>query len=159
MTIDDKIKDEKLQCHINRKAAKISALSSGKIDKYKYLTGEEILPCNQSRTIEQGKFTYSPLGKAFEKQIKTIDDQQMKQVEALNPEENKEDIKLIEGTFPKEKRTNEIKNEIYEIKKWKYKIKREDLKYKTKNYTYNFQQYETIRSFGDNIFTGKINLW
>ena len=75
MTIDDQIRDEKLQYDINREAAKISALSSGKIDKYEYLTGEEILPSNQRKIIEQAKFTYSPLGKAFEKQIKTIKDQ------------------------------------------------------------------------------------
>ena len=66
MTIEDQIKDEKLQYDINREAAKISALSSGKLDKYKYLTGEEILPSNQQQIIEQAKFTYSPLGKAFE---------------------------------------------------------------------------------------------
>ena len=63
---------------INRAAAKISALSSGKIDKYDYLTGEEILPSDQKRVIEQTKFTYSPLGKAFEKQIKTTEDQEKK---------------------------------------------------------------------------------
>ena len=67
MTIDDKIMDEKIKYHINREVAKISALSSGKIDKYDYLTGKEILQSNQSRIIEQAKFTYSPLGKAFEK--------------------------------------------------------------------------------------------
>ena len=75
MTIDDQIKDEKLQYDINREAAKISALSSGKIHKYEYLTGEDILPSNQQQIIEQAKFTYSPLGKAFEKQTKTIEDQ------------------------------------------------------------------------------------
>ena len=75
MTIEDQIKDEKLQYDINREAAKISALSSGKIDKYEYLTGEEILPSNQQQIIQQTKFTYSPLGKAFEKQIKTIENQ------------------------------------------------------------------------------------
>ena len=64
MTIDDKIKDEKLQYDINREAANISALSSGKIDKYEYLTGEEILPSDQNRIIEQAKFRHSPLGKA-----------------------------------------------------------------------------------------------
>ena len=67
MTIEDQIKDEKLQYDINREAAKISALSSSKIDKYEYLTGEEILPSNQQQIIEQTKFTYSPLAKAFEK--------------------------------------------------------------------------------------------
>ena len=64
MTIDDKIKDEKLQYDINREAANISALSSGKIDKYEYLTGEEILPSDQNRITEQAKFRHSPLGKA-----------------------------------------------------------------------------------------------
>ena len=68
MTIDDKIRDEKLQYDLNKEAAKISALSSGKIDKYEYLKGEEILPPDQRRVIEQAKFAYSPLGKAFEKQ-------------------------------------------------------------------------------------------
>ena len=55
-------------------------------------------------------------------------------------------------------RTNEIKNEIYEIKKWEEKIKLEDLKYKTKKYAYDFQQYETIRSFGKRIYTSEINI-
>ena len=83
MTINDQIRDEKLQYDINREAAKISALSSGKIHKYEYLTGEDILPSNQQQIIEQAKFIYSPLGKAFEKQIKTIEDQGQKQVDAL----------------------------------------------------------------------------
>ena len=74
MTIDDKIRDEKLQCDINREAAKISALPSSKYDKCEYLTGKEILPPGQKRVIEQAKFTYSRLDKAFEKQIKTIED-------------------------------------------------------------------------------------
>ena len=75
MTIEDQIKDEKLQYDITREAAKISALSSGKIDKYEYLTGEQILTTNQQQIIEQAKFIYSPLGKAFKKQTKTIEDQ------------------------------------------------------------------------------------
>ena len=83
MTIDDKIRDEKLQYDINREEAKMSALSSGKIDKYEFLTGEEILSSDQSRTIEQANFTYSPLRKACEKQIKTIEVQGRKQIEAI----------------------------------------------------------------------------
>ena len=74
---------EELQYDINREPAKISVLSSGKIDKYEYLTGEEILPSNKQQIIEQVKFTYSPLGKAFEKQTKTIKDQGEKQIEAI----------------------------------------------------------------------------
>ena len=65
MTINDKIRDEILQYDINREAANLSALSSGKTHKYEYLTGEDILPSNQQRIIEQAKFTYSPLGKTF----------------------------------------------------------------------------------------------
>ena len=84
MTIDDQIEDEKLQCNINREVAKISVLSSGKINKHEYLIGEEILPSNQKQITEEAKFTYSPLGKAFEKQIKAIEDQRKKQVDLLN---------------------------------------------------------------------------
>ena len=69
MTINDQIRDEKLRYNIDREASKISALSSGNIHKYEYLTGEDILPTNQQQIMEQAKFTYSPLGKAFEKQI------------------------------------------------------------------------------------------
>ena len=57
MTIEDKIRNEKLQYDINREAAKKSAQSSGKIDKCEYLTGEEVLPPDQSRMIEYFKFT------------------------------------------------------------------------------------------------------
>ena len=74
MTIDDQIKDEKLHYNIDTEAGKISALSSDKGDKFEYLTGEEILPSNQKQIIEKAKFTYYTLGKAFEKQTKTIKD-------------------------------------------------------------------------------------
>ena len=154
MVIDDKIKDEKLQYGINRETAKISALPSGKIDKYEYPTSKEILPSDQNRTIEieHPKLRYSPLAKAFEQQIKTIEDQWIKHIEplkALKPEENKQDIKSIHGIFPR-KDDNETETEIDEIQKWEVKIKGKDLKYKTKN-THDFQHYETVRSFGDNI--------
>ena len=67
MTIDDKIIDEKMQYDINR--AKVSALS------LKLININNILPLDQNRIIEQAKFTFSPLGKVFEKQIKTIEEQ------------------------------------------------------------------------------------
>ena len=127
MTIDVQIRDEKLQYDINREAAKISALSSNKIGKYEYLTGEEILPSNQKQIIEQAKFTYSPLGKAFEKQIKTIEDQGKKQVEALKDLKPKEQTKATECKSDKNnqsiatdifndliKKRKSIMNELYE---------------------------------------------
>ena len=97
MTINDQIRDEKLQYNINREAANISALSSGRIHKYEYLTGEDILPSNQQQIIEQARFTYRPLGKAFEKQMKTIEDQGKKQADALESSKPKEQKKPIEN--------------------------------------------------------------
>ena len=79
MTTDDKIQDEKLQHKIKRETAKISALSSGKIDKSEYLMGEEILLSNKSRIIDQARFTYSEQGK---KEIDAITNQN-KELEAL----------------------------------------------------------------------------
>ena len=116
MTIEDQIKDEKLQYDINREAAKISALSSGKLDKYEYLAGEEILPSNQQQIIQQAKFNYSLLGKAIEKQIKTIKDQVEKQVVALkslkDPDKN---LPAIKDFIPTENLNSEIINEIKRI--------------------------------------------
>ena len=83
MTTNDQFRDEKLRYDVDRQAAKISAISSGRIHKYEYLTGEHTLPSNQLQIIEQAKFTYSPLRKAFEKQIKTIEDQGEKQIKAI----------------------------------------------------------------------------
>ena len=70
MTIDDEIRDEKLQYGINQEAAKVPALSSAKTDKYEHLTEEEMWPSDQRDIIEQAKFAHSPLGKAFQKKQK-----------------------------------------------------------------------------------------
>ena len=121
MTIEDQIKDEKLQYDINRKAAKISALSSGKLDKYEYLTGEEILPSNQQQIIQQAKFNYSPLGKAIKKHIKTIEDQGEKQVHALKTSYKK--LPSIKDFVPTEKFNPEIIAEIKRIEKMLTEIK------------------------------------
>ena len=115
MTINDQVKDEKLQYGINREAAKISALSSNKIGKYEYLTGEEILPSNQQQIIEQAKFTYSPLGKAFEKQIKTIEDQGQKQIKAIQDQGQVKTIKIYiydNKDIPSISRQKEIFNKL-----------------------------------------------
>ena len=93
MTIDDEIRDEKLQYDINRETGKISALSSGKIDKCEYLTGEKILPSEQSKIIEQEKFTHSPLG---ETQIKTTEDQGEKQIKSIEGNKKQLDNKQQE---------------------------------------------------------------
>ena len=78
MKTDDRVRVEKLQYDINKEAAKIRALWSGKIDIYEYVTGEEIAPSNQREIT----FTSSILGKALEKQTKAIEDQDRKQIRA-----------------------------------------------------------------------------
>ena len=111
MTINDQIRDEKLQHDINKEAAKIFALSSKTFHKYEYLTGEDILPSNQQQIIEQAKFTYSPLGKAFEKQIKIIEDQGKKQVKALEDLKPKEQKNPIEDKSNNQSKATDIFNE------------------------------------------------
>ena len=132
MTIDDQISDEKLQYDINREAAKISALSSGIIHKYEYLTGEDILPSSNQQIIEQARFTYPPLGKAFNKQINTITDQGEKAIETL-----KSIKKLsVEDAIPNSAfGTDEAKEELNKIKEIK-KI------WTGKNYSTNQQQQQ-----------------
>ena len=112
MTINDQIRDEKLQYDINREAAKISALSSGKIHEYEYLTGED-----QQQIIEQARFTYSPLEKAFEKQAKTIEDQSKKQIDALESLKPKEKSKPIEDKPNNQSRAPIIFNELFNKRK------------------------------------------
>ena len=115
MTIEDQIKDEKLQYDINREAAKISALTSGKTDKYEYFTGEEKLPLNRQQIIQQAKFTYSPLGKDFEKQTKIIEDQGKKQVKTI--QDNKHLVNINKDDDYKDKlllsKEREIFKDIY----------------------------------------------
>ena len=109
MKINVKIRDEKLQYDINREGAKIS---SSKVDKYEHLTVKQIVRPDQSRMIEQTKFSYSPLGKFFEKQIKTTEDQERKQNEVLIILKPGEQISSIKDTVPKDRLNEEAKNEI-----------------------------------------------
>ena len=143
MTINDQIRDKKLQYDINREVAKISALLSGEIRKYEYVTDEDILPSNQQQIIEQEKFTYSPLGKAFEKQIKIIKDQGEKQNTAL---------KVLEPKAIESRSNNKpvITKDIYD----KISEERMDeiLKLRGKinfsNLTYNFKGQTASINFG-----------
>ena len=166
MTIEDQIKDEKLQYDINREAAKISALSSGKIDKYEYLTGEEILPSNQQQIIQQAKFNYSPLGKAFENQIKTNKDQGKKQVKAI--QDNKQLVNINKDDY-KDKlllsKEREIFKDIYNkrldrIEELNNKIDYNNLEYVvlSKDMAYNFSVEKYPISLLNDIKSGKTTL-
>ena len=159
MTIEDQIRDEKLQYDINREDVKLSALSSGKIDKYEYLTGEEILLSNQQQIIEYAKFTYSLLGKAFEKQTKTIEDHGEKQVNALKSLESADKQLPSKKDFISKERLNpEIINEIERIEKKERKVDRSKLVYKESNETYDFRKFKTIRVSGIEIRINIINM-
>ena len=136
MTIDDKIKDEKLKYDINREAAKMLTLQSGKIDKYEYLTGEEILPSDESKIIEQAKFTYSPLDKAFEKQIKMIEDQRKKQVDAITNQNKRLEALTNKGdhkSICKKIFDNAVKERSDEVEELTDQIDYNDLIYYFKN--------------------------
>ena len=149
MTIEDQIKDEKLQYNINREAAKISVLSSSKLDKYEYLTGEEILPSNQQQIIQKAKFNYSPLGKAIEKQIKTIKDQGEKQVDALKTSYKK--LPSIKDFVPTEKFYPEIIAEIKRIEEIEKNVDRDKMFYEGTSRNYDFRRFKTIRAYGSDI--------
>ena len=166
MTIEDQIKDEKLQYDINREAAKISALSSGKIDKYEYLTGGKVLPSNQQQINKQAKFTYSPLGKAFEKQTKTIEDQGKKQVKAI--QDNKQLVNIDNDDY-KDKlllsKESEIFEDIYNKRIDKLEELNNKIDYNNLNYVvlssgdeYNFNKLDDPVTFLNNIKKGKTSL-
>ena len=168
MTIDDQIREEKLQYDINRKAGEISALSSGKINKYEYLTGNETLASNQQQIIEQVKFNYSLLGKAFEKQIKTIEDQREKQIKSM---QNQGPIKTIkkyafdDEDSPLILKQKEIFNaladkRIKEINELNEKVNYDDLinKYKGNASEEKSNTYDQDFSLLDEIRDGKISL-
>ena len=163
MTIEDQIRDEKLQYHINREVAKISALSSGRIE---YLTGEETLPSKQQQIIEQATFTYSPLGKTFEKQTKTIEDQGKKQTEAI--QDNKKQLANINEDYKNKlllsKESEVFKNihneRLDKIEELNKKIDYDNLKYivKTTGEEFEFDKSEYPLEFLNDIKTGKISI-
>ena len=165
MTIEDQIKDEKLLHDINREAAKISALSSGKIDKYEYLTGEEILPSNQQQIIQQATFNYSPLGKALEKQIKTIEDQGKKQVKAI--QDNKQIVNKDDDSKDKLllSREREIFKNIYNKRLDKIEELNNKIDYNNLSYVvvgtgdkYSFDDLDDPLTFLSNIKKDEISM-
>ena len=164
MTINDQMRDEKLQYDINREAAKISTLSSGEIRKYEYLTGEHILPSNQQQIIAQAKFTYSVLGKAFEKQLKIIEDQGKKQVDALENLKPKEEAKPIEDKSNNQLKATIIFNELIN-KRRKIMSKLYDsvdynnlkFEYVSKNKNVSFYEYIDSKQLFSAIKNNQIN--
>ena len=116
------------------------------------------MPSIQQQIIEQATFTYSPLGKAFEKQTKAIEDQGKKQVDALNTLKFNNQL-TIEDVIPKNALNNdEAKKELNKIKETEKNVNREKLIYDAGEYTYSFKNFQTIKTFGRDIYEGKITL-
>ena len=99
--------------------------------------------------IEQARFTYAPLGKVFEKQIKAIEDQGEQQAKAL--EDLKSKSKSIKGIYPGGYESVKIKNEVDNIKEYENKVNRNDIIYYSSKEPFDFNAFEAIRSFGENI--------
>ena len=116
------------------------------------------LPSNQQQIIEQARFTYSPLGKSFEKQIKTIEDKGKNQIHSLESLKSKEQTKSVEYIFPEVYDSVENKNELNKIKEYEKKVSRDNMIYYSCKETFEFRMFQTIRSFGNNIYSSKITI-
>ena len=114
----------------------------------------------QPQIIEQAKFTCSPLGKVFEKQTKTIEDQGKKQIDALESlkTSDKEQLKPIKDFIPKQNLNPEIITEIKRIEEEEKKVNKNKMVYKATNKTYDFRKFKTIRAFGSEIRNNDIDM-
>ena len=138
------------------------------MQKYEYLSGEDILPSNQQQIIEQTKFTYSPLGKAFEKQIKTTEDQGEKQIKAIQDQGQLKTIKKYDYDVkdtPFISKQKEIFNELVDERLEKItdldkKVNSDDLIYRYKGNTADvkFNEFDNAFDIIDKIRDGKIDL-
>ena len=160
-TLDRKIMQNEAQYDLDRKAAKISALSSKNLDKYEYLTGEDLN--YKPSTVEQGKFDYSPLGKFFNKglkeeekregplkRLKNIEDKSEEQLKAIKSKT--ENIKKV-NDFAEEPLSLEAKGLIEEIR-----IIQKNVDYRklettggNKN-TYDFSDYKTFKELFRDLY-------
>ena len=122
----------------------MSVLSSGKMDKYGYLTGEEILPFNQRQIIERAKFAYPPSREAFEEKREV----QVDAIKSLDISNKKDELKQIESVFPQNLMNDSIGDKLKETVKLEDIIKKDDLNYKSKcGKTYNFGKYLLLLVF------------
>ena len=174
--INDKIKANEAQYNLDREAAKISALSNGELEKYEYLTGED-LGYNPD-VVQKAKFEYSPLGKVFnkvlyesdrkkgllkrleniegknEQQLEVIKDQGERQLEAFSSYDATNKSQKIEFGNEKNQEAKELADEVKEI----------SLKNKNKKFVcphsngtpYNFNKFRDIKQLGSDIFNGYI---
>ena len=162
--LNRKIEQNDSQFDLDRKAAKISALSSNKLDKYEFLTGEDLNL--KPSTIEQAKFEYSPLGRIFNKglseedkkewlfkRLKNIEDKNEKLLEVKNKTEG--NVKEVTD-FLDQPLSFEAKELIEEIKAIQKDFDYRKLKTKGgNNVDYDFSDYKTFKEFLEIFITKK----
>ena len=118
-----------------------------------------MLPSNQRQIIEQAKFTYFPLGKAFEKQTKTNEYQGKKHVDASTAlKTSNKKLPSIKNFISIENLNPEIINEIKRIEEIEKYVDRDKMVYKSTNKTYDFRSFKTIRTFGNEIRNNVISM-
>ena len=145
MTIDDNIRNEILQYNINREAAKISVLSSGRIDGWIWISYRwENISIWSKQNTEQARFTCFSLGKALEKQAKTIEVQRKKLINALKVLKYGQKL-TIKNQIPEKQLSEEAKNKIKE-KAIEKTLNRENVLYACIKDIYNLRKFDTIRS-------------
>ena len=173
MTITDQIKilnrkimQNEAQYDLDRKAAKISALSSNNLDKYEYLTGEDL--SLKPSTAEQAKFEYSPLGKIFNKGLDKIDkkegllkrlkNMENKKEELLKAKNKTENIKEVTD-FVNQLLSLEVKELIEEIRVIQKYVDYRKLKIRGGNSTdYDFSDYRTCKELFRDLYYKKITI-
>ena len=176
--LDRKIMQKEAQYDLNRKAAKISALSSNNLDKYEYLTGEDL--GLKPSTVEQAKFEYSPLGKIFNKgldkddkkeglfkrlknikdtnltQLQAIRDQGEKQLKELKNIDKSNTLKAIDEIRRKNQEADKI---LLDVKKIDTILDTAELAYtKTDGTKYNFNIFVLPLKFVEKIHNYEITL-
>ena len=167
--LDGKIVQNEAQYDLDKKTAEISALSSNNLEKYEYLTGEDL--GLKPSTVEQAKFEYSPLGKAFNKELEkeedkkeellkrleNTEDKNEKQLKAIK-NKNSENIKEVTD-FVNQPLSLEAKGLIEEIKVIQKDVDYRKLKIRgSNNVDYNFSDYETFKELFKGLYYRKITI-
>ena len=164
--LNRKIMQNEGQYDLDRKAAKISALSSNNLDKYEYLTGEDL--GLKPSTVEQAKFEYSPLGKIFNKgldkddqkeglfkRLKNIEDKNEELLKAKNKTENIKEV----TDFVDQPLSLEAKELIEEIRAIQEDVDYRKLKIRGGNNTdYDFSDYKTCKELFKGLYCKKITI-
>ena len=175
--LDDKIKANKAQYYLDREGAEISALSSGELEKYEYLPGEDL--GYKPDVIQKGKFEYSPLGKRISldesdkkegllKKVKNIEGKNEQQLEAIKDQgkkqsqilaKKKDQVNDFKNMFFRNKLNSEAKKAYDEIRGQSRKIDYTILVcIGSGNHQYNFTIFLDLKTFAESLCSSSLSL-